>query len=93
MIGLSYGDGDSFYEYHGLISVLMSVIDEIKPSFPLEALTNKQKLIYAGHVMRSNNTMEKSLMLSMVEGRKTEERAPKNQADGWHQGPDLAESS
>ena len=47
----------------------MSVIDEIKPPFPLEALINKQKLLYFGHIMRSKNTLEKSIMLSMVAGR------------------------
>ena len=45
-----------------------SVIEEIKPTNPLEALIKKQQLSYFGHIMRSENSLEKSMMLGMGGG-------------------------
>ena len=45
-----------------------SVIDEIKPTNPLEALIKKQQLSYFGHIMRSENSLEKSMMWEWVVG-------------------------
>ena len=45
-----------------------SVIDEIKTTNPLEALIKKQQLSYFGHIMRSENSLEKSMMLGMGGG-------------------------
>ena len=42
-----------------------SVIEEIKPTNPLEAQIKKQQLSYFGHIMRSENSLEKSMMLGM----------------------------
>ena len=44
------------------------VIEEIKPTNPLEALIKKQQLSYFGHIMRSENSLEKSMMLGMGGG-------------------------
>ena len=45
-----------------------SVIDEIKTTNPLEALIKKQQLSYFGHIMRSEKSLEKSMMLGMGGG-------------------------
>ena len=45
-----------------------SVVDEIKTTNPLEALIKKQQLSYFGHIMRSENSLEKSMMLGMGGG-------------------------
>ena len=45
-----------------------SVIYEIKTTNPLEALIKKQQLSYFGHIMRSENSLEKSMMLGMDGG-------------------------
>ena len=43
-------------------------LKEIKPTNPLEALIKKQQLSYFGHIMRSENSLEKSMMLGMGGG-------------------------
>ena len=45
-----------------------SVIEEIKATNPQEALIKKQQLSYFGHIMRSENSLEKSMMLGMGGG-------------------------
>ena len=45
-----------------------SVIEELKATHPLEALIKKQKLSYFGHIMRRENSLEKSIMLGMGGG-------------------------
>ena len=42
-----------------------SVIGEIKATNPLETLIKKQQLSYFGHIMRRENSLEKSIMLGM----------------------------
>ena len=42
-----------------------SVIEENKVTNPLEALIKKQQLSYFGHIMRRENSLEKSIMLGM----------------------------
>ena len=43
---------------------------EINPEYSLEKLTLKLKLQYFGHLMRTVNSLEKSLMLEKTEGRR-----------------------
>ena len=47
-----------------------SILKEINPEFSLEGLMLKLKCQYFGHLMRTDNTLEKSLMLGEVEGRR-----------------------
>ena len=47
-----------------------SVLREINPEYSLEGLTLKLKLQYFGHLMRMADSLEKSLMLGKIEGRK-----------------------
>ena len=41
---------------------------EISPEYSLEGLMLKLKLQYFGHLMRGNNSFEKTLMLGKIEG-------------------------
>ena len=43
---------------------------EINPEFPLEGLMLKLKLWYVGQLMQTSDSLEKSLMLGKIEGRK-----------------------
>ena len=45
-----------------------SIIKEISPKYPLEGLTLKLRLQYFGHLMRSTDSSEKTLMLRKIEG-------------------------
>ena len=52
-----------------------SVIEEIKATNdPLEALIKKQQLSYFGHIMRSENSWEKSMKLGMGGGARKRDR-------------------
>ena len=43
---------------------------EISPEYSLEGLMLKQKLQYFGHLMRRADSIEKTLILGKIEGRK-----------------------
>ena len=47
---------------------------EINPEYLLEGLTLKLKLQYFGHLMQTVDSLEKSLMLGKIEGRRRRER-------------------
>ena len=47
-----------------------SILKEISPEYSLEALMLKLKLQYFGHLMRRTDSMEKTLMLGKIEGRR-----------------------
>ena len=47
-----------------------SILREINPEYSLEGLMLKLKLQYFGHLMRTANSLEKSLMLGKIEGRR-----------------------
>ena len=47
-----------------------SILKEISPGCSLEGLMLKLKLQYFGHLMRRADTLEKTLMLGKIEGRK-----------------------
>ncbi len=46
----------------------ISVLEEIKPTCPLETIITKQKLAYFGHIMRAKESLEKCIMLGMGNG-------------------------
>ena len=48
----------------------MSILREINPEYSLEGLMLKLKLQYSGHLMQTDDSMEKSLMLGKIEGRR-----------------------
>ena len=47
-----------------------SILKEISPEYPLEGLILKLKLHYFGHLMRKTDSLEKTLMLEKIEGRR-----------------------
>ena len=47
-----------------------SILKEISPEYSLEGLRLKLKLQYFGHLMRRTDSLEKTLMLGKIEGRR-----------------------
>ena len=47
-----------------------SIVKEINPEYSLEGLMLKLKLQYFGHVMQRTDSLEKTLMLGKIEGRR-----------------------
>ena len=47
-----------------------SILKEISPEYSLERLMLKLKLQYFGHLMRRTDSLEKTLMLGKIEGRR-----------------------
>ena len=51
-----------------------SILKEINPDYLLEGLMLKLKLQYFGHLMQRVNSLEKTLMLGKIEGRRRRKR-------------------
>ena len=47
-----------------------SILKEISPEYTLEGLMLKMKLQHSGHLMRRTDSLEKTLMLGKIEGRR-----------------------
>ena len=47
-----------------------SILKEISPEYSLEGLILKLKLQYFGHLMQRTDSLEKTLMLAKIEGRR-----------------------
>ena len=47
-----------------------SILKEISPEYSLEGLMLKLKLQYFGHLMRKADSLEKTLVLGKIEGRR-----------------------
>ena len=47
-----------------------SVLKEINPKYSMEGIMLKLKLQYFGHLIRTANSLEKSLMMEKIEGRR-----------------------
>ena len=50
-----------------------SILKEISPEYSLEGLMLKLKLQYSGHMMLRTDSLEKTLMLGNIEGRRRRE--------------------
>ena len=59
------------------------ILKEISPEYSLEGLMLKLKLQSFGHLMRRADSLEKTLMLGKVEGRR---RRDEDEMVGWHHG-------
>ena len=59
-----------------------SILKEISPECSLEGLMLKLKLQYFGHLMRRTDTLEKTLMLGKIEGRRRRGRQRMRWLDG-----------
>ena len=51
-----------------------SILKEISPEYSLEGLMLKLKLQYFGHLMQRTDSLEKTLMLGQIEGRRREQQ-------------------
>ena len=61
-----------------------SILKEISSEYSLEGLMLKLKLQYFGHLMRRTDSLEKTLMLGKIEGRR---RRDDREWDGWLASP------
>ena len=61
-----------------------SIVKEISPEYSLEGLMLKLKLQYFGHLMWRTNSLEKTLMLGKIKGRK---KSDNRGWDGWMASP------
>ena len=59
-----------------------SILKEINPEYSLEGLMLKLKLQYFGHVMHKADSLEKTLMLGKIEGRRRRGRQSMRWLDG-----------
>ena len=59
-----------------------SILKEISPGCSLEGLMLKLKLQYFGHLMRRADSLEKTLMLGRIEGRRRRGRQRMRWLDG-----------
>ena len=62
--------------------ISQSVIKEINPKYSLEGLMLKLKLQYSGHLKQRTDSLEKTLMLEKIEGRRI--RGRQDEKVGWH---------
>ena len=59
-----------------------SILKEIGPGISLEGMMLKLKLQYFGHLMRRVDSLEKTLMLGVIEGRRRRGRQRMRRLDG-----------
>ena len=59
-----------------------SILKEISPEYSLEGLMPELNLQYFSHLMQRTDSLEKTLMLGKIEGRRRRER--QDEMVGWH---------
>ena len=67
-----------------------SILKEISPEYSLEGLMLKLKLQYFGHLMRRTDSLEKTLMLGKIEGRRRREQQRMRWLDGITDSMDMS---
>ena len=67
---LNCGVGEDSWESLGLQGDPQSILKEISPGYSLEGLMLKLKLQYFGHLMQRVDSLEKTLMLGGIRGRR-----------------------
>ena len=67
-----------------------SILKEISPEYSLEGLMLKQKLQYLSHLMRRNDSFEKTLMLRKTEGRRRRRQQRMRWLDGITNSKDMS---
>ena len=67
---LNCGVGEDSWESLGARRSNQSILKEISPEYSLEALMLKLKLQYLGHLMWRTDSLEKTLVLGKIEGRR-----------------------
>ena len=69
-----------------------SILKEISPEYSLEGLIRKLKLQYFGHLMRRTDSLEKTLMLGKIEGRRRRGQQRMRWLDGIADSMDMSVS-
>ena len=59
-----------------------SILKEVSPEYSLEGLMLKLKLQYFGHLLQRTDSLEKTLMLGRIEGRRRRGRQRMRWLDG-----------
>ena len=67
-----------------------SILKEISPKYSLERLMLKLKLQYVGHLMQTADSLEKTLMLGKIEGRRRRGRQRMRWLDGITNSMDMS---
>ena len=67
-----------------------SILKEINPEYSLEGLMLKLKLQYFGHLMRRTDSVEKTLMLGKIEGRRRRGQQKMRWLDGITDSVDIS---
>ena len=67
-----------------------SILKEISPEYSLEGLMLKLKLRYFGHLMRRTDSLEMTLMLGKIEGRRRRGRQRMRWLDGLTDSMDMS---
>ena len=67
-----------------------SILKEIRPEYSLERLMLKLKLQYFGHLMQRTDSLEKTLMLGKIEGRRRGGRQRMRWLDGITDSMDMS---
>ena len=70
-----------------------SILKEINPEYSLEGLMMKLKLQYFGHLMRRADSLEKTLMLGKIEGRRRRGQQRMRWLDGITDSMDMSLSN
>ena len=68
----------------------LSILKEISPEYSLEGLMLKLKLQHFGHLMRRADSLEKTLMLGKMEGRRRRGRQRMRWLDGITDSTDMS---
>ena len=63
-------DAFELWCWRRLLKSSQSILKEISPKYSLEGLMLKLKLQYFGHLMQRTDSLEKTLMLGKIEGRR-----------------------
>ena len=67
-----------------------SILKEISPEYSLEGLMLKLKLQYFGHLIRRADSLDKTLMLGKIEGRRRRGRQRMRWLDGITNAMDMS---
>ena len=67
-----------------------SILKEINPEYSLEGLMLKLKLQYLGHLIRRDDSLEKTLMLGKIKGKRRRRRHRMRWLDGITDSTDMS---
>ena len=88
---LNFGVGEDSWESLGLQGdPTSSILKEISPEYSLEGMMMKLKLQYFGHLMLRNQSLEKTLMLGKIEGRRRRGQQRMSSLDGITDSMDMS---